>query len=63
MMYEATHLRGNRYAIRPQGALGTCGWTNGEAWTVTYVTARNLVDAMLKFHCSHNGKPAIEEQV
>ena len=24
------------WAIRPRGALGTCGWINGEPWTVWY---------------------------
>ena len=50
MRYEATRLRGNRYAVRPIGVLGTCGWINGEAWTVTYVHAQNARDAMLKFN-------------
>ena len=39
MEYEATHLRDDSYAVRPKGALGTCGWINGIAWTVVYVTA------------------------
>lgn len=59
MRYEATHLRGNRYAIRPRGALGTCGWINGEAWNVVYINARSAPEAMLKFHCSHSGKEPI----
>ena len=59
--YEATHLRGNRYAIRPVSALGTRGWINGEAWTVVYVNARNPADALLKFHCSR-GKPIVEQR-
>jgi hypothetical protein len=61
MRYEATHLRGNRYAVRPAGALGTCGRINGEAWTVTYINARNPADAMLKFHVSHSNKQSIVE--
>lgn len=60
MRYEATNLRGNLYAIRPLGALGTCGWINGEAWAATYINARSAPDAMLKFHCSR-GEPIIEK--
>jgi hypothetical protein len=26
MKPEATHLRDNLYAVRPEGQLGTCGW-------------------------------------
>ena len=48
MKYEATHLRGTRWAIRPEGALGTCGWINGEAWTVDYVNARTEREALAK---------------
>ena len=36
MTLEATRLR-NCWALRPVGALGTCGWINGVAWTVQYV--------------------------
>lgn len=43
---EATHLRGNRYAVRPKGSLGTCGWSPFP-WTVVYVTARSE-DAAVK---------------
>lgn len=45
MELEATHLRDNRYAVRPKGALGTCGWINGKAWQVVYVRARNAAEA------------------
>jgi hypothetical protein len=31
----ATRLR-ECWAIRPRDALGTCGWINGEPWTVWY---------------------------
>ena len=62
MCYEATQLRDNRYAIRPAGALGTCGWINGEAWTVVYITARNAAQAMLKFHCSYQNREPITEK-
>lgn len=43
---EATHLRGRLYAVRPRGALGTCGWINGRPWTVQYVTARDAAHAV-----------------
>jgi hypothetical protein len=36
MKLEATRLR-NCWALRPVGALGTCGWINGVPWTVQYV--------------------------
>jgi hypothetical protein len=44
---EATHLRGNRYAVRPAGQLGTCGYYP-YAWTVHYVNAKNPQDAIRK---------------
>lgn len=30
------------YAIRPKGALGTCGWVDGRPWQVRYVNHKNL---------------------
>ena len=48
MNLEATHLRGNRYAVRPAGALGTCGWIDGKTWQVAYVSAKNAADAVRK---------------
>ena len=45
---EATKLGGGTYAVRPVGALGTCGWIGGTAWTVRYVTARNATAAIAK---------------
>ena len=38
MKLTAVKLRNGKYAIRPQGTLGTCGWINGKAWTVKFVT-------------------------
>lgn len=35
---EATHIRDRLWAVRPEGQLGTCGWTP-EPWTVLYVHA------------------------
>lgn len=34
--WTATRLR-TSWAIRPAGALGTCGWIDGVPWTVRYV--------------------------
>ena len=31
-------LRGERYVVRPEGSLGTCGWINGRPWQAEYVT-------------------------
>lgn len=45
---EATHLRDRRYAVRPAGACGTCGWVDGVAWTVCYVNANNPNQAIAK---------------
>lgn len=49
---EAIHLRDNRYAVRPKGCLGTCGWISYKdasiPWTVTYVNARNADEALRK---------------
>lgn len=47
MKLEATHLREDIYAVRPQGALGTCGWAP-EPWTVQYVRARSAEEALRK---------------
>lgn len=47
MAYEATHLRDNRYAVRPAGAVGTCGWTP-VPWIVVYVNARSVNEALRK---------------
>ena len=49
MKNEAVHLRGNRYAVRPVGKLGTCGWhSDGRPWAVTYTDARSADDAVKK---------------
>jgi hypothetical protein len=44
---EATHLRGNQYAVRPRGQLGTCGWSP-IAWQVEYVSAPSESAAIRK---------------
>lgn len=46
-MLAATHLRDNRWAVRPIGQLGTCGWYP-YPWTVIYVTARTADEAVAK---------------
>lgn len=42
---DATHLRGNVYAVRPKGQLGTCGY-HPYPWTVEYVRARDATSAI-----------------
>lgn len=44
---EATHLRDNRWAVRPAGACGTMGWTPYH-WDVVYVSAPNTSAAIQK---------------
>lgn len=46
--YEATSLGGRRYAVRPKGCLGTCGWHAGVAWTVIYVNADSPSRAIIE---------------
>jgi hypothetical protein len=41
---QATSLGRKRYAVRPEGRLGTCGF-HPAPWTVVYVTARSAVHA------------------
>ena len=40
----ATPLGRRRYAVRPEGQLGTCGF-HPVAWTVVYVIARSPIHA------------------
>ena len=40
MKKDATKLRNGKWAIRPVGYLGTCGWINGVPWTVKYVNKK-----------------------
>jgi hypothetical protein len=47
MKLEATYLRDNLWAVRPEGQLGTCGWSP-RAWTVAYVRATNPLNAIAK---------------
>ena len=45
MKLEATHLRGRRYAVKPEGQLGTCGFYP-RAWTIHYVNANSAAQAV-----------------
>lgn len=45
---EALHLRDDLWAVRPKGALGTCGWLEGTAWTVQYIRAKSEKEALRK---------------
>ena len=45
--HEATLLGGGRYAVRPEGQLGTCGW-HPCAWTAIIVNASSAWDAERK---------------
>ncbi len=47
MELEATHLRDNRWCVRPKGQLGTCGY-HPRAWTACFVTARSAREAIAK---------------
>ena len=46
---EATELRGGKWAVRPEGQLGTCGFFPCP-WTVQYITAKNEQQALSKAH-------------
>jgi len=41
MKLDATRLR-EKWAIRPIGAIGTCGWIDGVPWTVSYVKRKPM---------------------
>jgi hypothetical protein len=47
MQLEATHLRGNRWAVKPVDQLGTCG-SFPKLWTVQYINARTAAEAVAK---------------
>lgn len=44
---EATHLRGNHYAVRPKEQLGTMGW-HPCAWSVQFINANSKEEALRK---------------
>ena len=51
---SVTSMGRGRYAVRPEGCLGTCGFLpaplggSAVAWTVVYVTARSPIHARAK---------------
>lgn len=47
VIFDVDLLQSGRYAVRPQGALGTCGF-HPYPWTVIMVRAVNPVDAARK---------------
>ena len=47
MILEAIHLRGTKWAVRPQNQLGTCGWYP-KLWQVIYVNASSPDEAIRK---------------
>ena len=46
--YSATQIRPGYYAVRPWGCLGTCGWNQGQPWTVEFVHAPSASAAITK---------------
>ena len=44
---EATPLRDGKWAVRPKGQLGTCGF-HPIPWTVQYIRARSAAEAIRK---------------
>ena len=44
---EAMHLRGNMWAVRPKGQLGTMGW-HPYPWSVCYVNADSAKQALAR---------------
>jgi hypothetical protein len=42
---EADQLHSGKWAVRPIGQLGTCGWYP-EPWTIQYVSARSESEAI-----------------
>lgn len=55
MKLEATKLRDDRWAVRPDGQLGTCGF-HPEPWTVIYVKARTADEAIKKAEKERNAQ-------
>lgn len=44
--WVAEQLRDNRYVVRPENCLGTCGWQGGRGWTAQWVTGRTRAEAL-----------------
>lgn len=54
---DVVFLRSGRYAVRPAGKLGTCGWHNsGKPWTIAYISAGSKLDALRKYRRKYGGK-------
>lgn len=51
---EAIRLRENLWAVRPTGAVGTCGWIGGRPWMVQYVRAKDAEEAVKKAKARDN---------
>jgi hypothetical protein len=47
MKLEATQLRDGKWCVRPEGQLGTCGWSP-KAWTAVFVKAVSAEAAIRK---------------
>jgi hypothetical protein len=47
MKLEATKLRDNKWCVRPEGQLGTIGWSP-KPWEAKFVTARSAEEAIRK---------------
>jgi hypothetical protein len=45
MKWVAENLRDNRWVVRPEGQLGTCGWSPAP-WTAMFVTAKSEAEAL-----------------
>lgn len=53
MKLEATWLRDRRYAVRPEGCVGTCGSIGNMVWQVIYLTASSPTQAVYRAHKAH----------
>lgn len=47
MKLEATELRSGKWCVRPEGQLGTIGWSP-QPWSARFVTARSAAAAIEK---------------
>lgn len=48
LIYEAEHLSGSRYIVRPSGCLGTHGWEAGIPWQAEFVTGKSRADQIAR---------------
>lgn len=42
-------LNSDTYIIRPEGALGTCGWIQGKPWDIWYVKPKEAQRALREY--------------